>query len=79
MKMAIRCKYCGNNVEFEMTDEQYATLVEWESKDRWDREPVQVALQFLSADIREMFIIGMCPKCWDGMFKGDPEEDEEDD
>lgn len=35
---------------------------------------VQMAFPYLNADDRELFLSGICPKCWDVMFK-EPEED----
>jgi len=32
---------------------------------------VQEAFPYLSADLREMFITGICGKCYDAMFRDD--------
>lgn len=34
-----------------------------------DGELVQDAFPYLSADEREMLISGICPDCWENMFK----------
>ena len=39
----------------------------------------QNAFPYLSANEREIIISGICPACWDNMFRGDNEEEEEDD
>lgn len=43
---------------------------------RLDGESVNTAFPEMGLDLREMFISGICPKCWNKIF-GDVEEAEE--
>ena len=49
--------------------------------DYWDWKDgafVQDAFPYLSAEVREMLISGICPSCWNNMFGGGfIDEDEE--
>ena len=64
------CPFCGHVNEIVVSEADY-----------WDWQNgalVQDAFPYLSADEREMLISGICPTCWDGMFNGMDEEEEED-
>lgn len=61
----VDCKFCGDTYLFKGLDE---TLVYNRSRN------IQDILPNLEPEYREIFISGICPKCWDKMF-GD-EEDE---
>jgi hypothetical protein len=39
---------------------------------------IQNALPSLTSDEREALMTGMCPSCWEKMFAGTTEEDEDD-
>lgn len=76
VEIAINCAVCDRKVSMSLDYSDFRKLDKWLSKDRTEREPIQNALPFLTADQREMFISRICPTCWDAMFKGEPEEDE---
>lgn len=76
IEIAIKCAVCDRKVRMSLEDSEFEKLDRWLSKDRTEREHIQDALPFLTADQREMFVTRICPTCWDAMFKGKPEEDE---
>jgi len=57
-----KCVCCG---------EEYTTVkVHEEDYEKWkDGELVQVAFPYLTADERELFIMGICGICFDDLFK----------
>ena len=63
------CHFCGHSHEVEVNDMDY---LDWQ-----DGELVQNAFPYLSAGEREMLVSGICPTCWDKMFKTDDDEDYE--
>ena len=65
------CPFCGHAHEVEVNEMDY-----W---DWQDGELAQRAFPYLSADEREMLISGICPNCWQGMFGGADDEDEDGD
>lgn len=65
-----RCPICGRGNEVEVNENDY-----W---DWQDGALVQVAFPYLSADERETLISGICPTCWDNMFNGGEDEEDED-
>jgi len=64
----VDCKFCGDTYLFKGLPE---TLVFNRSK------KIQDILPNLEPEYREMFISGMCPKCWDKMIGDDEEEEDE--
>jgi hypothetical protein len=62
---AIDCVDCGDCVEIPCTREQ--------AMRRSRGEGVSAVFPELSAELREMFISGICPKCWDKIFAADEE------
>lgn len=56
-----KCWHCGKEFDFYLTLEQV-----WEL-DKGEKH-IQVILSNLSADDRELFISGICGKCFDDMF-----------
>ena len=64
------CPFCGEAHEIEVNEIDY---LDWK-----DGELAQNAFPYLSADEREMLISGICPICWDSMFGGSDEDEEED-
>jgi hypothetical protein len=61
----LRCQWCPTQIEAPVVLEQI---------EAWRKgQMIQDAMPHLSKDIREMFISGTCPKCWDEMFP--PEEE----
>lgn len=61
------CPFCGHAHEVEVNEVDY-----W---DWQDGVLAQDAFPYLSADEREMLISGICPTCWDKMFRDDGEPD----
>ena len=57
------CPFCGHSHEVEVNDMDY---LDWQ-----DGELVQDAFPYLSASERELLVSGICPTCWDKMFKTD--------
>lgn len=57
----LRCKAgCNRTIDVEVTQAQV---------DRWrGGELIQKAMPELSPGIRELFISGTCPDCWDDLF-----------
>lgn len=65
-----RCPFCGKA--------QFIAVNEADYWDWQDGELAQNAFPYLSADQREAIISGICPDCWESMFGGyNDEEDEE--
>lgn len=58
----IRCPFCGGISSVELTDEQYEAV-----KNRGSRR-IQDVVPDLSPDVRELFISGICSRCWDELF-----------
>ena len=67
MKITIKCRECEEDFTFEAP---MSGILKWK-----DGMLIQKALPELSAELREVLISHVCPKCWDTMF---PPEDEED-
>ena len=57
----ITCPFCGHINEIAVYEDDY---LDWK-----DGKLVQDAFFYLSAEDREMLISGICPSCWDSMFK----------
>lgn len=55
------CPFCGHVNSIFVNENDY---FDWQ-----DGELVQNAFPYLSADEREMLISGICPDCWEKMFK----------
>ena len=68
MVVSLKCKNCGEVYKVELSAEQYQML---KSGDYL----IQEILPDLDPGIRELFISGICPICWNAMF---PEEDDYD-
>lgn len=58
------CPSCDHSEVFTMTKEQYR---QWYYREK----PIQDIFPNIKYDKREMLISGICPKCWDEMFKGE--------
>jgi hypothetical protein len=61
--VAVPCVKCKNTQEVPVDFEGFQALQ--------SGEYIQEALPELDADMRELFISGICPKCWDEMFPSD--------
>lgn len=63
------CPICGHSNTIMVYSDDY---------DRWQNGGLaQDCFPYLSAEDREMLISGICPECWDRMFGGDEDEDED--
>lgn len=67
MKIERFCPHCHKPHTIEVNESQY---LDWMAG-----KNIQIAFPDLSADQRELLISGICPECWDEIFK---EEDEDD-
>lgn len=61
------CKYCHDTYKFVGVDDDEGYDIS---------RNIQDTLPNLEPEYRELFISGICPKCWDKMI-GDEDEDEE--
>ena len=62
----VRCAQCGAEHSFKC-NRQIGELFE---TGQYRAYCIQDIIPQVSPDIREMFISGMCGKCWDKMFEG---------
>lgn len=62
-----QCPFCGHGNEVEVNESDY---LDWQ-----DGKMAQDAFPYLSANEREMLISGICPTCWNKMFRDDGEPD----
>lgn len=63
MKLVKECSVCGKVIDISMTFEQY-------QKWKYKKDLVQNIFPELSKGLREVLISGICPECWEKMFKG---------
>ena len=70
LEIEVSCPYCGENYIVVVNAEDYFTWCEGAL--------VQDAFPYLTASERELLISGICPSCWDKMFGGDLEEEDDD-
>ena len=68
--LVLRCPQCGETKEIEVTSDEYDRLADGDGH-------IQDILPDVSPDDREMFLSGFCSKCWNAMFGGPEEEDDE--
>ena len=69
-KTWVDCKFCNNTYLFKGLNEMTV-------RDR--SRNIQDILPNLEPEYREIFISGICPECWNNMFGGEDDEDEEED
>lgn len=67
------CKTCGKKVEIPVTTTQFDELLNWRQS---PRKLTEIAPS-LSAGLREMFISGICPDCWDVLIGDEAEAGDE--
>ena len=60
--VSVECVSCGKVYHIDMTQEQYDRLLE-------RKECIQDILPEVEPGIRELVISGICPECWNNMFK----------
>lgn len=58
----IECPFCEGISSVELTDEQYEAVMNRGSG------RIQDVIPDLSPSIRELFISGICSRCWDELF-----------
>lgn len=66
----VPCGFCNTEYKVEMTESQFNELMSPH------RRHIQDIIPELAPEIRELFISGMCPKCWDKLFSFENEEEE---
>ena len=63
----LRCQWCPTQIECPVNLDQ---IEAWRQG-----QLIQNAMPQLSPDLREMFISGTCPKCWNDMFSEGEDDD----
>lgn len=66
----VPCGFCHTEYKVEMTESQFNELMSPH------RRHIQDIIPELAPEMRELFISGMCPKCWDKLFNFKNEEEE---
>ena len=66
----VPCGFCNAKYSIEMTESQFNELMSPH------RRHIQDIIPELAPEMRELFISGMCPKCWDKLFSFENEEEE---
>ena len=69
INVTVPCSFCGSEHTIEMTMAQFNEL------QSPHRRHIQDIIPELAPEMRELFISGMCPMCWDKLF-GFEDEDE---
>lgn len=70
------CVCCGKPQQIELTQDQYERYIDWVMRHRTeDHIHIQDALPDVPAEIRELFISGVCNDCFIQMFALDEEEE----
>ena len=69
INVAVSCSFCNAEYAIEMTISQFNEL------QSPHRRHIQDIIPELAPEMRELFISGMCPNCWDKLF-GFEDEDE---
>lgn len=67
IKVTKKCIYCKKDRTFELTQNEVVGVYD-------NSKYIQEVLARFNAGDREMFISGICPDCWDGMFGGEEDE-----
>jgi ssDNA-binding Zn-finger/Zn-ribbon topoisomerase 1 len=60
--LSCECPKCKNSMDIEASPEQYMKYVE-------NRDSIQDVFPELKREDRERLITGICPECWNKMFK----------
>ena len=66
----VPCGFCHTEYKVEMTESQFNELMSPH------RRHIQDIIPELAPEMRELFISGMCPKCWDKLFNFENGEEE---
>ena len=70
LSVNVPCSFCNAEYIIEMTVSQFNEL------QSPHRRHIQDIIPELAPEMRELFISGMCPKCWDKLFSFENEEEE---
>ena len=70
INVTVPCSFCNAKYAIEMTAAQFNEL------QSPHRRHIQDIIPELAPEMRELFISGMCPKCWDKLFSFKNEEEE---
>jgi len=73
IRVGARCRMCSKVVTLDLTDEEFVRYQAWEQR----KMLIQDALPNVSPEVREVFISGTCGECWNRMFEGFDDMDEE--
>ena len=69
ISVTVPCSFCDSEYVIEMTMTQF---IELQSP---HRRHIQDIIPELAPEMRELFISGMCPKCWDKLFSFEDEDE----
>ena len=70
INVTVPCSFCHAEYPIQMTQGQFDEL------QSPHRRHIQDIMPELAPEMRELFISGMCPKCWDKLFGFENEEEE---
>ena len=65
----VPCGFCNAKYSIVMTESQFNELMSPH------RRHIQDIIPELAPEMRELFISGMCPKCWDKLFSFEDEDE----
>lgn len=69
INVTVPCSFCNTEYTVEMTTSQFNEL------QSPHRRHIQDIIPELAPEMRELFISGMCPKCWDKLFSFEDEDE----
>lgn len=69
INVTVPCSFCHTEYKVEMTAAQFNEL------QSSHRRHIQDIIPELAPEMRELFISGMCPKCWGKLFSFEDEEE----
>ena len=69
INVTVPCSFCNDEYTVEMTTSQFNEL------QSPHRRHIQDIIPELAPEMRELFISGMCPKCWDKLFSFEDEDE----
>lgn len=65
LEVIVTCRVCKEDCSVDMTYDQYKRLTMFHT----GIGQAQIMLADIPSDAREIFISGICPDCWNKMFK----------
>ena len=69
ISVTVPCSFCDSEYVIEMTMTQFIEL------QSHHRRHIQDIIPEVAPEMRELFISGMCPKCWDKLFSFEYEDE----